>query len=51
MRFKGVGHMVPQWNNKGGTKLVNYLLFGQKPWFIQCYIINYHLTIIDQVMK
>jgi hypothetical protein len=26
-RFKGVGHMAPQWNNKGGTKLINYLLF------------------------
>ena len=26
-RFKGVGHMAPQWNNQGGTKLINYLLY------------------------
>lgn len=26
-RFKGVGHMAPQWNNQGGTKLINYVLF------------------------
>jgi hypothetical protein len=30
-RFKGVGHMAPQWNNLGGTKLINYLLFNQSP--------------------
>lgn len=28
MTFKGVGHMAPQWNNQGGTKLINYLLFN-----------------------
>lgn len=31
MRFKGVGHMAPQWNNQGGTKLINFLLFGEQP--------------------
>ena len=31
-RFKGVGHMAPQWNNQGGTKLVNYFLFDESPW-------------------
>lgn len=30
-RFKGVGHMAPQWNNLGGTKLINYLLFNEQP--------------------
>ena len=30
-RFKGVGHMAPQWNNQGGTKLVNYFLFDESP--------------------
>lgn len=30
-RFKGVGHMAPQWNNQGGTKLINYVLFGEQP--------------------
>lgn len=31
MTFKGVGHMAPQWNNQGGTKLINYLLFNEEP--------------------
>lgn len=29
VRFKGVGHMAPQWNNQGGTKMINYLLFNE----------------------
>lgn len=29
VRFKGVGHMAPQWNNKGGSKMINYLLFDE----------------------
>lgn len=29
VRFKGVGHMAPQWNNLGGTKMINYLLFDE----------------------
>ena len=24
--------MAPQWNNQGGTKLVNYFLFDESPW-------------------
>ena len=31
MTFKGVGHMAPQWNSQGGTKLINYLLFNEEP--------------------
>lgn len=30
VRFKGVGHMAPQWNNQGGTKMINYFLFNEE---------------------
>ena len=30
IRFKGVGHMAPQWNNQGGTKLINNFLFDEE---------------------
>ena len=51
--------MAPQWNNKGGSKLINYLLFNEQPWLrnicliygllfikiiIIIIIINYHLV-------
>lgn len=29
VRFKGVGHMAPQWNNEGGTKMINYFMFDE----------------------
>jgi len=29
VRFKGVGHMAPQWNYEGGYKMINNLINGE----------------------